>query len=86
MRQSAARSLSRCPERESIEEQYLIAVIACGDALNSIGRGLRMKPNGKIERERSACSAAFKALEDHERKHRCTQAKSTRESAKAGSA
>jgi hypothetical protein len=57
MRQSAARSLSRCPERESIEEQYLIAVIAYGDALNSIGYGLRMKPNGKELSEHAARAA-----------------------------
>lgn len=72
-----------CPERDAIEEQYLLAVIAYGDALHTIQLRPRV-PNEverqRIERARNVCNVAFKALADHERKHRCGK------SAKASSA
>jgi hypothetical protein len=59
-----------------------------GDALNII----RLRPRianeaerQRIERARSACNPAFRALEDHERKHRCARAR-TQGRANAGSA
>jgi hypothetical protein len=82
-------SQPRCPERAAIEEQYLLAVIAYGDALNTIElrpRVVNEVERERIERARIECSVAFDALADHERKHRCTRARSTRKRAKGSSA
>jgi hypothetical protein len=84
-----SRSQFRCQERDGIEEQYLLAVIDYGEALNPIQlrpRVVNEAERHRIERARGACRAAFKVLEDHERKHQCARARSTRERANASSA
>jgi hypothetical protein len=86
--EQAKRVLPHCPVRDAIQEQYLLAVLAYGDALGTIELRPRMWNEGEregIERARAACQAAFKALEDHERKHRCARATSTRGRTKASS-
>jgi hypothetical protein len=75
-------SLALCPELYAIEEEYVAAVIAYGDAANGIQLPSRIvdeQESEKIERARIACNAVFKALENHVRLHRCGK------SAKAGS-
>jgi hypothetical protein len=84
---ASTRSRFPCPERETMEEQYLLAVIAYGDTLNSIQLRPRVVNDAerhRIERARNACNAAFKALQDHEGKHECTRAWSARRAANAG--
>ena len=84
-----SRSQFRCRERDGIEEQYLLAVIAYGEALNPIQlrpRIVNEAERQRIERARNTCRAAFKVLEDHERTHRCSRATSTRGRANASSA
>ena len=86
---ASTRSRFHCPEREAIEEQYLLAVIAYGDTLNSIQLRPRIVSEAegqRIERARNACRAALKVLENHERTHRCSRATSTRGRASASSA
>jgi len=81
------RSFPPCPERDVLEEQCGRAVIAYGDAVESIQLPPRVADRREgIERVRRACNSVFEALEDHEREHKCTQAKSTRGSAKGKSA
>jgi hypothetical protein len=73
-KRASSRSLLRCPEWAVIEEQYLLAVIAYGDALNSVQLRPRVANEAerrRIESARNGCNTAFKALEDHERTHRC---------------
>jgi hypothetical protein len=72
--------VATCPERDAIEEQYGGAVIAYSDAVNSIRLPPRIvygQHREKIERARNACNSVFKELEDHEREHKCTRARST---------
>ena len=86
---ASTRSRFHCPEREAIEEQYLLEVIAYGDALNIIQlrpRVVNEAEGQRIERARNACRAALKVLEDHERMHRCSRVTSTRGRANASSA
>jgi hypothetical protein len=86
---ASSRSRFYCPEREAIEEQYLLAVITYGDELNTIQLRPRVMNEAecqRLERARNACRAAFKVLEDHERTHRCLRAMSTRGRANASSA
>jgi hypothetical protein len=88
-RRASSRSRFHCPEREVVAEQYLQAVTAYGDALNSIQlrpRVVNEAERQRIERARATCSAAFKALADHERTHACTQATSAHVRVKAGAA
>src|SRR5579864_6624860 len=78
---ASSQSSMNCPEREAIKELYRLAVITYGDAADKIQ--LRPRIANKDEREEmerahDACDAAFKALVEHERVHKCTQAKSTR--------
>lgn len=77
----SSRSRSRCLEREAIEEQYLLAVIAYGDALNVTQLRPRITNEAereKIERARDACNSLFIALEDHEQTHRCCKSAKAR--------
>ena len=73
-------SLQICPERQAIEERYLLTVIAYGDALSAIQLRPRI-PNDderqRIEQARSVCNSAFIALQDHERTHRCRKGAQT---------
>ena len=74
-------SLGTCQERDAIEEQYGTAVSAYNDALNETGLPPRIadgKKREEIERARNTCISVFKELEDHEREHKCTRARSTR--------
>jgi hypothetical protein len=85
----ASSHVSRCPARDAIEEQYLLAVIAYGDAVNNVRlrpRAVNETERQRIEQARTACNVAFKALEDHEQMHACTRARSARGSAKASAA
>ena len=55
---ASTRSRFHCPEREAIEEQYLLAVIAYGDALNTIQlrpRVVNEAEGQRIERARNTC-------------------------------
>jgi len=82
-----ARSLAPCAERDRLEEQCGRAVIAYGDAVENIQISRRVTDGREeLERARSTCNSVFEALEDHEREHNCTRAKSTRGSAKGKSA
>ena len=86
---ASTRSRFHCPEREAIEEQYLLAVIAYGDALNTIQlrpRVVNEAEGQRIERARNTCRTALKVLEDHERTHQCSRPTSTRGRANASSA
>jgi hypothetical protein len=77
---ASSRSLQICPERQAIEERYLLAVIAYGDALSAIQLRPRI-PNDderqRIEQARSVCNSAFIALQDHVRTHRCRKGAKT---------
>jgi hypothetical protein len=88
-RRASSRSRFHCPERDVVAEQYLQAVTAYGDALNSIQlrpRVVNEAERHRIERARNTCRAAFKALADHERTHGCARAVSARGAANASSA
>ena len=75
---ASSQSLTNCSERETIKERYLLAVISYGDAADKIQLrpGIaKWREREEMERAHDACDAAFKALLEHERVHKCTQAK-----------
>jgi hypothetical protein len=69
--------LVRCPERNSIAEQFAEAVKAYSEVVNGLStvRGYQFKQHQQlVEQTRIACEGVRKSLRDHEHEHGCTLA------------